>query len=482
MLFNSVIFALFLPIVFGLHYLRRGRRWQNSVLLIASYIFYGYWDYRFCALLLGTSLLDYWTGHRIAESSNPTRRKFFLAISLIGNLGVLGFYKYFNFFADSFALLLATAGIDINTSTLNYILPVGISFYTFQTLSYSIDIYRREFEPRRDLIQYLTFVSFFPQLVAGPIERARDLLPQFSNARVFSPADAIDGCRLMLWGFLKKMVFADNLAVIANAAFAAPGASTDAELFVGAICFSFQIYGDFSGYSDIATGVAKLFGIELRRNFAYPYFSQSLSEFWRRWHISLSTWFRDYVFIPLGGSRGPLSATAANILLTMTISGLWHGAAWHFVMWGVFHGLLVGASRMLWPNMRTPGPADMPAKNVTLGTIFRIARTFAFVCIGWIFFRAATLTDALTICARLGKGIFSAPFYTELAGVIQHHWAGLAVLIIFGGIEWLGRAHWNPLPIARWPAPARWMAYTALTWAVILFGTQHVAEFIYFQF
>jgi D-alanyl-lipoteichoic acid acyltransferase DltB (MBOAT superfamily) len=322
------------------------------VVLLASYFFYGWWDYRFCGLMLFASLLDYAIGWQISRTRIPRKRRFWLAVTLASNLGLLGFFKYFNFFADSFALWAAAAGLNVSTTTLNIVLPIGISFYTFQTLSYTIDIYRGSFQPRGDVIEYLAFVSFFPQLVAGPIERASDLLPQFSKQRFFKYEAAVEGCRLMLWGFIKKMVFADNLGLIADQIFGRASTASGAELAFGTACFAFQIYCDFSGYSDIAVGTANLFGIRLSRNFAYPYFSQSCTEFWRRWHISLSRWFRDYVFIPLGGSRGSRRQTFGNVMSTMLLSGLWHGAAWHFVSWGALHGFYLAS----YPFQRPAGP------------------------------------------------------------------------------------------------------------------------------
>ncbi|HSA01792.1 MAG TPA: MBOAT family O-acyltransferase, partial [Candidatus Paceibacterota bacterium] len=352
MSFNSVIFIIFLPVVFALYYVHGGRRWQNIVLVIASYIFYGWWDYRFCALLLASSLLDYTIGRCLGGAGSVGRRRFLLGLSLAGNLGVLGFFKYYGFFADSVAIGFSALGWEVSTTTLNIVLPVGISFYTFQTLSYTIDIYRGELEARQDLLDYLTFVAFFPQLVAGPIERAKHLLPQFAQSRRFSHADAVDGCRLMLWGFAKKMVLADNLGRLVDEVFAHATAASGAELVVATVCFGFQIYGDFSGYSDIATGTARLFGVQLQRNFNFPYFSRNLTEFWRRWHISLSTWFRDYVYRPLGGSRCDAVITARNIMITFLLSGLWHGAAWHFVAWGGAHGCCLLLSR--WFAGRNP--------------------------------------------------------------------------------------------------------------------------------
>lgn len=483
MSFVSAAFLLFLPTVFFFHYIGRGRRWQNGVLLAASFVFYGWWDYRFCGLLLGTALLDFWAGARIAASTQPRAKRLFLGISLAGNLGALGFFKYFNFFADSLSILLAAVGLDINTSTLAIILPVGISFYTFQSLSYAVDIYRGKFKPSRDWIEYLTFVSFFPQLVAGPIERATELLPQIKKARVFSHQAAVAGCQLILWGLCKKMLVADNLAVIADAAFAHPAAASPAQLLAGTVCFAFQIYGDFSGYSDIAAGVGALFGIQLRRNFAYPYFSQSLTEFWRRWHISLSTWFRDYVFIPLGGSRGPVRQTAINMGVTMALSGLWHGAAGHFLAWGVFHGFALVAGRLVQSTRREipaipAGPGLVPAA----GTLWRMARTFGIVCAGWVLFRADTVAEAAGICGRIVLGLASPNFYRDLLGLAQEQSLVSAILLVFVTVEWLGRASWNPLPLAKWPIGFRWVAYSTLLWCVLLFGTRHVAGFIYFQF
>lgn len=483
MSFASLVFFTFLPVVFALHYLRRENGWQNGVLLVASYVFYGWWDYRFCGLMLAASLLDYWTGARIAASTNPKTRKGFLILSLAGNLGLLGFFKYFNFFADSLALLLAGAGLDVNTSTLNIILPVGISFYTFQTLSYTIDIYRGQFAPRRNLIEYLTFVSFFPQLVAGPIERASHLLPQFSKARSFSHGVAVAGCRLMLWGLVKKMVVADNLGAVADAAFTQPASASPAQLAIGTVCFAFQIYGDFSGYSDIAAGVASLFGIQLQRNFAYPYFSQSVTEFWRRWHISLSTWFRDYVFIPLGGSRGTTAQTSATLFATFVLSGLWHGAAWHFVVWGALHGALLAGSKA-WPRGRLNLPECPGGFGLvpTPGAALRMLRTFALVTLGWVFFRARDLSEALGICARVVLGLAGPEFYGDLIRQAQREALSLGLLAALIAVEWLGRTSWNPLAIDRWPQPARWALYTAMAWGLLLFGTKHPSEFIYFQF
>src|SRR6056297_941955 len=332
MLFNSLVFFLFLSIVFVLYWLFRNQlKLQNIIVLISSYIFYGWWDWRFLSLIVISSLADYFIGLWLDRSEKKTKRKLLLALSIVVNIGILGFFKYFNFFIDSAAGFLNQFGFQANPTSLQIILPVGISFYTFQTLSYSIDIYRRQIEPTKNIIAFFAFVSFFPQLVAGPIERARNLVPQFLKKRTFDPVNAGDGIRQMLWGFFKKIVIADNAAVYANEIFTNYSDHTGGTLLLGAVLFGFQIYGDFSGYSDIAIGTARLFGFDLMRNFAYPYFSRDIAEFWRRWHISLSTWFRDYIYIPLGGSRGGTLMKIRNTFIIFVISGFWHGANWTFI-------------------------------------------------------------------------------------------------------------------------------------------------------
>lgn len=485
MSFASLVFFIFLPVVFALHWICPRRQWQNAVLLAASYFFYGWWDYRYCSLMLFSSLMDYVIGRKLADARTPRQRKFLLAVTLVSNLGLLGVFKYFKFFADSFALAFAALGLDVNTTTLNLVLPVGISFYTFQTLSYTLDIYRGQFAPRKDLLEYLTFVSFFPQLVAGPIERATHLLPQFSVARTFSAAAAITGCRLMLWGLAKKMIVADNLGGIVENIFVRADSATGAELALATFAFAFQIYCDFSGYSDIAAGAASLFGIQLMRNFAFPYFSQSLTEFWRRWHISLSTWFRDYVFIPLGGSRVSRGRTAANILLTMLLSGLWHGAAWHYVAWGALHGACLLMEKFF-GCQRVQIQADEAAGGESFfpnwSACWRMARTFLIVNAAWIFFRAENLSEAFQIYDRIGSEILAARFYIGLGKLADEHRTVLITLALLVLAEWCGRRRWNPLAFETLPVVARWLAYSALCWSILYFGTQRSADFIYFQF
>jgi alginate O-acetyltransferase complex protein AlgI len=486
MSFASVVFFLFLPVVFCLHWLIARREWQNITLLVASYIFYGWWDWRFCFLMLASSLIDYWAGVWIDRASNERRRKMILVWAMSANLLILGFFKYSNFFADSLVTALAIAGLDLPTWSWKIVLPVGISFYTFQTMSYTLDIYFRRFRPLESILDYLTFVSFFPQLVAGPIERATDLLPQFHTQRVFSLEAASEGCRFIIWGLAKKMLLADNLAAVVNGSYGSPRTASGAQLFLGTICFAFQIYCDFSGYSDIAVGTARLFGVRLMRNFAYPYFSRSITEFWRRWHISLSTWFRDYLYIPLGGNRVSQAKHYRNLLLVALLSGLWHGAAWHFVVWGALHGAYLVVERTFGdrrdrkafsrPVGVTPGgDALLPKFSV----ILRMSRTFALVCLGWVFFRADTVTEGLSIISKIAAGLLGPSFYLEIASSYGYE---LSLIAIFLAIEWFGRKSWNPFDVEHKPTLVRWAAYTALFWAILLFGTQQSEEFIYFRF
>ena len=341
MLFNSLDFAIFLPIVFFLYWfvMQNNLRYQNALIVLSSYIFYGWWDWRFLFLIIFSSCLDYFIGNRLKTESQQSKRKILLWFSIITNLGFLGFFKYYNFFLENFIDAFTLFGLQINTNSLNIILPVGISFYTFQTLSYTIDVYKHKLEPTEDFLAFSAFVCFFPQLVAGPIERATNLLPQFYRKRIFEYNKAIDGMRQILWGLFKKVVIADNCAEFANQIFNNSADMNGSTLFLGAVFFSFQIYGDFSGYSDIAIGVSRFFGFDLKQNFATPYFSRDIAEFWRRWHISLSSWFRDYLYIPLGGSRGGMWMKVRNTFAIFLVSGFWHGANWTFVIWGGLNAL-----------------------------------------------------------------------------------------------------------------------------------------------
>ena len=343
MLFNSIGFAVFLPIVFLLYWFvgKGGFKYQNKLLLVASYYFYACWDWRFLFLLVFSTLLDYFTGLKMCEADSKGGKKFWLWLSISINLGFLGFFKYYNFFAKSFANALAVVGMHANPWTLKVILPVGISFYTFHGLSYILDIYKGKIKAERNFIDYSVFVSFFPLLVAGPIERATHLLPQIQKKRVFDYSKAVDGLRQILWGLFKKIVIADQCAEYANLIFNGGGGQSGSTLVLGALMFTFQIYCDFSGYSDIALGTARLFGIELLRNFAFPYFSRDIAEFWRRWHISLSSWFKDYLYIPLGGSKGGMWMKVRNTFIIFLVSGFWHGANWTFIIWGFLNALYI---------------------------------------------------------------------------------------------------------------------------------------------
>ncbi len=478
MSFASLTFFIFLSLVFALYWARRGRVWQNVVLLVASYGFYAWWDWRFCFLMLGSSLVDYGAGELLARLNARRSRRAVLVLGLTANLALLGFFKYFDFFVDSFLVAMAGIGIDLAGPGWRIILPVGISFYTFQTMSYTLDIYFERYQPRRDLVNYLAFVSFFPQLVAGPIERAARLLPQFEKPRSFDESEASEGCRIILWGLAKKLVLADNLAPIVNAAYADPTAASSAHLAVATVAFAFQIYCDFSAYSDIAIGVARLFGIRLSRNFATPYFSRSAAEFWRRWHISLSTWFRDYVYIPLGGNRGGRGRTLRNLFLTALISGLWHGAAWHFVLWGALHGGWLMAGRGGRPMGRAPEREDAYG----MSDWARVTRTFAVVCLAWVLFRAEGIADALEIYARLAAGLIDPATWIELGGALWRSRLVVALVLGFVFVEWATRDKWTPLSNMRLPRPARWLVYSALVWLILSCGAQHQEEFIYFQF
>ncbi|KPK65436.1 MAG: hypothetical protein AMK73_02940 [Planctomycetes bacterium SM23_32] len=487
MTFTTFTFVLFLPLVFAVYWTVKGRRAQNAVLIAASYVFYGWWDWRFCSLLIFSSLLDFGVGIGLGRCEGRRVRKALLGLSLLGNLGLLGFFKYFNFFAENLSALADSVGLYLSPVTLRLALPVGISFYTFQTLSYTFDVYRGKMLPTRRLIDYMTYVSFFPQLVAGPIERAPRLLPQFMEERRFDHDEAVDGCRQMLWGFFKKLALADNLARIVEPAYAGPELFGGPRLALATVCFAFQIYCDFSAYSDIAIGAGRLFGVRLMRNFAYPYFSQTVAEFWRRWHISLATWFRDYLYIPLGGSRVRPLKTAWNVLLTFVVSGLWHGASWNFVIWGGLNGLAT-APAVLSPDRERKTPQDVPGGVRALPgplVLLKMLRTFAIICVGWVFFRAGTLRDAVLILTRMATQAFSGAGYRELALYVSEEAAVHRTLIVLAGfvlVEWWQRRRDHVLSIGRLPRPLRWVVYTALIWGTLYLARSRTAEFIYFQF
>lgn len=390
MLFNSIEFILFLIVVFTLYWFvfNRSLKIQNSFLLASSYFFYGWWDWRFLGLILFSSFVDYLVGKKLQAIAGERSRKILLSISMTLNLGLLFFFKYFNFFVQSFVDSFTFFGVQMDEVALNIILPVGISFYTFQTMSYTIDIYRRKIEPSKDLVGFLTFVSFFPQLVAGPIERASHLLPQFFQKREFDYAFAVAGLKIIIWGLFKKMVIADNASVIVDGIFSDYSNQSSGALLVGIIFFAFQIYGDFSGYSDIAIGTSRLFGFDLMTNFKFPYLSKNISEFWKRWHISLSSWFRDYLFIPLGGSREGKWRSLINVIIVFIVSGIWHGANWTFLIWGTIHGLLYI------PMFLMRKGKDEEFTSVSIKNIASILLTFSMVCLAWVYFRSDSVHDA----------------------------------------------------------------------------------------
>jgi alginate O-acetyltransferase complex protein AlgI len=483
MTFTTLTFFLFLWLVFGLYWAAPSRRWQNVVLLVSSYIFYGWWDYRFTALMLIASIMDFCIALALGRSERESTRKVLLWVGLTGNLTMLGFFKYFNFFSDNVYELLVMMGWNPSPVTLRILLPVGISFYTFQTMSYTIDVYRRKMAPTDRFIDYMAYVAFFPQLVAGPIERATHLLPQFYVSRHFDRAAAADGCRQMLWGMFKKLAIADNVARVVDHYYAQPESSGGVELAFATVCFAFQIYCDFSGYTDIATGSAKLFGFDLMRNFAYPYFSQDVVEFWRRWHISLSTWFRDYVYIPLGGNHVSAPRQAMNILLTFVLSGFWHGASWNFVIWGAINGLAM-LPTMFFSKRRPLRATDLPGGAGVLPSpafIVRGLATFFCICLSWVFFRAADLPTALAILQKMSSELLvTSQWRALLSGMNVLAAVMIVVLLIF---EWFQRAHPHPLVFsAAAPRWVRWACYTALLWSTFYLMPPSSNSFIYFQF
>ncbi|MFC4220504.1 MBOAT family O-acyltransferase [Flagellimonas marina] len=477
MLFNSFDFAVFLPIVFFLYWFvtNKNLKLQNLLIVLASYLFYGWWDYRFLSLIIFSSLVDYSIGRAMGETENNSRRKILLWCSILVNLGFLGFFKYYNFFLDNFKSAFSFFGHGFDGHTLNIILPVGISFYTFQTLSYTIDVYRKQLKPTNDIIAFLAFVSFFPQLVAGPIERATNLLPQFYTKRSFSYKNAVNGMRQILWGLFKKVVIADQCAEYVNLIFDNSAEHGGITLVLGAFLFAFQIYGDFSGYSDIAIGTSKLFGFDLMQNFAYPYFSRDIAEFWRRWHISLSTWFRDYLYIPLGGSRGGLRMKIRNTFAIFLVSGFWHGANWTFIVWGALNALYFLPLLLTNKNRRNIDIVAMDTKLPTLRELWQIGTTFLLTILAWVFFRAENLEHAFSYL----KGIF-----TKLDTPLEFiPWSLFLFLMVFLVMEWMGRREKFALERfgANWSLGYRWALYFLICLCIIG-STDNQQDFIYFQF
>jgi alginate O-acetyltransferase complex protein AlgI len=486
MLFNSIDFIIFLPIVFLLYWFaaKENLKLQNILLLISSYFFYSCWDWRFMFLLIFSTSLDYFTGIKIYDAKNKKKKLFWLWLSICVNLGFLSIFKYYNFFASSFADGLSLLGFKANFGTLEVILPVGISFYTFHGLSYVLDLYKSRIKPERNFVNYSVFVSFFPLLVAGPIERATHLLPQIIKKREFDYSKAVDGLRQILWGFFKKIVIADNCAEFANKIFNNSIDYTGGTLILGALFFAFQIYCDFSGYSDIAIGTARLFGIDLLRNFAFPYFSRDIAEFWRRWHISLSSWFRDYLYIPLGGSKGGIWMKIRNTFIIFLVSGFWHGANWTFIIWGALNAIYF-LPLLLTNNNRNNLHIVAEGRYLpTLKELFFMIFTFSLTVFAWIFFRAANISHALSYI----KGIFSFSTFTlpkgsDFVGTAIHPFTMFFLIGVFIVIEWLGREH--QYAISRigttFKPQVRYAFYYLIIIAIFIYSGKE-QEFIYFQF
>jgi len=480
MLFNSLQFLFFLPLVFFLYWGIKERKAQNLLIVVASYVFYDWWDWRFLLLIALTSVCSYLSG--IYIDRRPQHGRQLMVLNLLFNLGILGVFKYYNLFAENFSLLLHTVGLKTDLPTLNIILPVGISFYTFQALSYTIDVYRRQLRATTDPVEFFAFISFFPQLVAGPIERATNLLPQFQRPRTFDYDKATDGLKQMLWGFFKKIVVADSCAVGVENIFINYPSMSGGLLFLGGVLFAFQIYGDFSGYSDIAIGTARLFGIDLMRNFNIPYFSRNISEFWSRWHISLTTWFRDYIYIPLGGNREGRLRTLRNTLIVFLVSGIWHGANWTFVCWGIYHALLIIVFFLLGVRRQ---PKVVAANSVlpSAKECAQMAVTFFLVVIGWIIFRSENMSMAYHYIVRMFTTPWtdlSAQSFIDLA-VLKNALIGCVIMLF---VEWIQRKKAHGLDLQQ-PAVGRFQQIAlcyALIFLILLLGEFGENQFIYFQF
>jgi alginate O-acetyltransferase complex protein AlgI len=478
MLFNSINFAIFLPIVFIFYWFlaNKSLKLQNLFLLLCSYFFYACWDWRFLFLLVFSTGLDFFTGLKMHQSNSNVAKKSWFWLSIVINLGFLGVFKYYDFFVTSFAETLSSFGFQVNLSTLNIILPVGISFYTFHGLSYVIDIYKNRITPEKNLIDYSLFVSYFPLLVAGPIERATHLLPQVKKKRTFNSEKALDGIHQILWGLFKKVVIADSCAIYANDIFDHYDSMNSLSLMLGAVYFAFQIYGDFSGYSDIALGTSKLFGIDLLRNFNFPYFSRDIAEFWRRWHISLSTWFRDYLYIPLGGNQGGMWTKIRNTFIIFLVSGFWHGSNWTFIFWGGLNALYF-MPLLLTNSNRTHLTIVAQGKSwPTIKEFSSILFTFSITVFAWIFFRSRTLTDAFLYVKRIFQFNFEGKM--EYLNNERYTVELLLLVLLFIIIEWRCREHEHPIH-----GSFKYVKVALLITAILSFGVySNPSDFIYFQF
>lgn len=482
MLFNSLSFAIFSPIVFIIHWflLSKTIKRHNFILLVASYFFYACYDWRFLGLLIFSTLVDYFAAIKIENTENNHQRKLWLYGSISINLGILAVFKYYNFFIASTTNALLSLGLNLHPTLLSIVLPIGISFYTFHGLSYIIDVYKTKIKAEKDWITYSLFVAFFPLLVAGPIERASHLLPQLKKKRTFNYTQATDGLRQMLWGFVKKIVIADQCAKYANVIFSNTFDQSGSNLLLGSILFAFQIYGDFSGYSDIAIGTAKLFGIELLQNFSFPYFSRNIAEFWRRWHISLTSWFKDYVYIPLGGSHVSTWLKIRNTLIVFIISAFWHGANWTFLAWGVIHVLYFLPLLLTQNNRQYLQIVASNSKLPSLKELVQMLITFTLVTFAWIFFRANNISQAWHAVTEIcSHSLFTMPDFEGIRKLP----VTTVLLIAFIIVEWIGRR--NKYAIEQITTiksrPLRWMIYYTLIFVILFLGDEAV-DFIYFQF
>ncbi len=483
MLFNSIDFVIFLPIVFLLYWfvVNKTLRLQNFFIVIVSYIFYGWWDWRFLSLILFSTIIDFIIGYKISNENKQYRRNLLLWISLIVNIGFLSFFKYYNFFLDSFVNAFSFFGHSINPQGLDIILPVGISFYTFQTLSYTIDVYKKNLNPTKDFIAFTAFVSFFPQLVAGPIERASNLLPQFYKRRAFEYDKVVNGLRQILWGLFKKVVIADNAAQLANEIFNNSAHYSGSTLVLGALFFTFQIYGDFSGYSDIAIGVSRLFGFSLMQNFAFPYFSRDIAEFWRRWHISLSTWFRDYLYIPLGGSKGNTWIRVRNIFIIFIVSGFWHGANWTFIIWGVINAFYFLPLLLLNRNRINTNTVAQFNSLPSIKEFFQMMITFSWIVLSWIIFRAENINHAFNYLSTIfSNSLFEIPEFTGM----KHGLTTIILILFFIVVEWIGRNDQYAIESIglKWNRFYRWSWYSFILFVIGIYMHTYETPFIYFQF
>jgi D-alanyl-lipoteichoic acid acyltransferase DltB (MBOAT superfamily) len=486
MLFNSIQFAVFFPVVFILYWAVANKkvRTQNWLLLIASYYFYASWDYRFLFLLIFSTLLDYFTGIKMNKAGGRLEKRVWFWLSIVVNVGFLGIFKYYDFFATSFGEALSYLGLRADVWTIKVILPVGISFYTFHGLSYVIDIYNNKIKPERNFVTYALFVSFFPLLVAGPIERATHLLPQLKHHREFDYRRAVDGMRQILWGLFKKVVIADTCAQYVDSIFGNYAQYSGSTLLLGILFFAFQIYCDFSGYSDIALGTARLLGIELRQNFAFPYFSRDIAEFWRRWHISLSSWFRDYLYIPLGGSRGGTWMKIRNTFIIFLVSGFWHGANWTFIIWGALNALYFMPLLLLNKNRVN---LEIVAKGRSFPSFRDLAGmsiTFSLVTFAWIFFRSETVSQAGNYIRKLFSiSFFDKPDTKAFASASVGPLIIILLILFFLLVEWTGRQQKHAFANfgLKWTKPLRWSVYYVLVMAIFMFMGKE-QPFIYFQF